>query len=1386
MYLTIQENRRPLQQGDRVEMVNGSAYLVDSFAGSGGFSLTYIAHKADSAQYVALKELFPAMLEDATATRREDGRIIITHPLSGADEEDDSKIWGEVLHYFKREAELTRKAACLYDGEGYTVRQNNPDVLSIHGPMKDLKGNHYLILDTFRGQSFASLIEEGWESAEDRGICVNNRLGDVIEVLEKVSLHLSRLHRDNKLLHLDLSPANIYLTERNAGTALEPYIIDYGSALEMSAAQETAGLKSHRFTMNPYSAPEVKALADLNDPESGYWVDQSSDTYPLCAILLYTAAGTEPRDARFTAKWKARIRTLFPAEIYQGNDKATFAESLIAILGKGLSSNQSKRFRSADELYRALHELKGSFQRIGILNRMDRDTLMSYLALGKYPLFDYADGAGELRFLCVGSGAMVKRFILSAISCGQMLHGTLHIHVAAKDYMEFRQSLLEAAPALKLFSNLSGQGDPAAQYVDFTFDSFSEDSEPQGIRELLEKHSNCLYFVISTGSDRRNLLLAEGLAQQLSADEKRARLIHYYTEEDAAKTIQPIGASGKVGNITLSPLGIMTPAYRKSAEVLGWRAFRVSYLYERLFNSSVNRSALLRKFILDDYGQNSSAAAALHMIYKLKSLHVDRKKSKAEIARQYFRRVEENMGALMELEHRRWMMYMAADGYTFPGTLTRDGQYKPNLNEIDKNSFREEYPGSNERKYNKKFHSTIKKRHPCMVPCSVSGVVLPRDRAFWDSFTSLDDILKTDFDPIDKVSLSLHLLSERKITHPSFHNNISHILNDEISIEIEDLLPQSASLKKAFEAFEALCLAVPKTKSLKNYSIKKQALLDALCKVDENISLEPYLEDLDNEFAVVKEFAGYKDYKAPDEIIIRGLPWVMYSLDHVTLVKMPTEEVVSKTAISLMLEPERLICYNMSEDDNLREFFKVHGDNTTVDFSPCGSESYTEMTEDILRLRARNQGSFLVDITGSDGLCAVAAIRASEKDRSIGVVRYNPETESVDNISNIPLTNVYTQAAKLSVSEAYLLHGAKSKNTSESYMYELRKNLNVLWSFYLKHISDWEMISDFFLIFGSPKAEVYKSNLPVGDGTTWQKITQQLSEVQLEETQMRSILQKLERNGIIQELNISTGRRFTDVRFACPSELYGQMSALLRQLGNMEFQSDIRLVKQGRYYVSISSGSKCMVNPTTTFENRETKKQHQMSNMLPVLEELKDTGVIEGLRITQQEDTKDGVRISFYYSSDAVWDVLSKAGNILEAYVWEQAAKTGFFDDVRTNFMFHWPEGDVSNELDVLATKGLSTLVISCKTAKFQKEHLYEVKYLADRFSVNTKAVIIYSSERAVKKSDSDSSAALRKRAAAMGIYMISRSILESGNLGQILTQIASGHITPQELLTMA
>jgi len=54
MYFQISDSRIPLKPGDVVVTASGSRIVIDRYAGSGGFSLMYIAHHEGSSRYVAL------------------------------------------------------------------------------------------------------------------------------------------------------------------------------------------------------------------------------------------------------------------------------------------------------------------------------------------------------------------------------------------------------------------------------------------------------------------------------------------------------------------------------------------------------------------------------------------------------------------------------------------------------------------------------------------------------------------------------------------------------------------------------------------------------------------------------------------------------------------------------------------------------------------------------------------------------------------------------------------------------------------------------------------------------------------------------------------------------------------------------------------------------------------------------------------------------------------------------------------------------------------------------------------------------------------------------------------------------------------------------------
>ena len=275
-------------------------------------------------------------------------------------------------------------------------------------------------------------------------------------------------------------------------------------------------------------------------------------------------------------------------------------------------------------------------------------------------------------------------------------------------------------------------------------------------------------------------------------------------------------------------------------------------------------------------------------------------------------------------------------------------------------------------------------------------------------------------------------------------------------------------------------------------------------------------------------------------------------------------------------------------------------------------------------------------------------------------------------------------------------------------------------------------------------------------------------------------MKKLEKEGIIKNFNIQETEAFYNLTFDYPlvsgdrsSDLFAaRFDALLKSLGNVTLSCDIVTnPKDKTKDIEISSNMKVSYYFTSdTFTNITRDKKFSLTAMEEPLKELKGMQLISFLEI---KNDRGNYNISFTYNNRAIRDCLTTAGNILEAYVWYQADKTGYFDSLQTNFSFTWHNSRVSNELDVILTHGLTTLVCSCKTAKFNKEHLYEVADLANRFSVNTKPVIIYSSDKAYDDGKiTSSTTAIRERAKEMGIYLIDKDMLND-NLGKELIRIA-------------
>lgn len=1389
MFYNLSDTRQPLENGNLVVIDDSTQYVIDRYIGCGGFSLMYIAHLKNSSRYVALKELFPKTAESGVVVRREDGKIVIYDPLAENVDADHSSELESMAAYFEREVKLTQKAGLVFNSSGKEDVQNSPDVLHISGPFRDEKGNLYIAVDTAQGETLGALISRGFLKNDDNEVVANGNLEDILAVLKDTTRLLSKLHGDNHMLHLDLSPDNIYVT-KSAGVRPTPHIIDYGSAYDKKDPNEQA---AHQFTCNPYSAPEVIALAELNDQSCGYQPTEASDTYAVVSILFYAATGkTYSPKMLFQSRWKEQIRDGYSPELY-GAEGEAFAEKLLSFFETGLSSDPSQRFASANELHAELSALQKSFKAYGnLLSLIEPDELMSYAVLEKKPLYHYKSESGNLDVLCLGSGVFVKRMILSLLSCGQMIGSNLNIHVvSAEPENVFRGALLDQAPALADYSNLVKDCNEFT-YVSFTYVYEPDLLQPERCAEIVKSYGFCRYVIISLGSNNKNFTLAQMYGKYLSDISTGGKtIIHYYMAEDAAMNVRSETDMDILSTcVELSAFGIDNAAYAKDLRSLGRRTLKLSYLYEKLANPCISLQEAAQKLAQDAYGQRSSCASALHLKYKLASIGINPAPStnhKAIISA-YLKKLQDpkSFGALLELEHRRWMMYMFADSWQLPA-----------IEQIDAYSFRETKAG-----FNDSFKDTMQKLHPCLVPCGIEGIRLQHlSHDVWDKFDSNEKIIASDYDPLDKMSLTLHLLAKKKINRSVTGDTMkAHLQNEvgamldqwEIGLAADDSKGRTDRLRTQYDQV-AKSLADLVSTGQYSGEREKVALLELVFE-EAGIDAAAGFQHLQDDLKLYIEYVRYRDYKSPDATIIENLPWLLYSDDGMTLIKLAGRTVSDNITGPLIMEPKKLIYFGKTPDDNLTAFLRAHGNRGVISFVPCREMDADSVYQELVRLKHKLPGRCVIDITGGDELHVAAAIRLSQLDRQISIVRSKEATQEIENICGFHRAAAYRLNTKISASEVYSLYGAQEIASSNQYMLKMGRAAKTLWMYYREFQNEWEMVTAFFHSRGSGTPELrFKYNKTNNGFVQWRNYTTIVDEFAWTSLNIKESFSCMENVGFIRNMTaIPTGRRGLTVSFQYPGNAPEQKNDFAFKGFNNFFKKKMWYAlspfvckvagnQDSDMYISLESGSSVEIYDQKGIDYADKRHQNEgggkrfaYTSVVPALQRLEEIGLICDL-FASPDMEQTPISIRYAYTDLAVKDCLMTAGNVLELYAWHAAVQTGYFDDCKANFSFRWKEG-IKNELDLILMKGLTALAVSCKTAKFKKEHLYEVKYLTDRFSLNSKAVIVYSSMQAVEEDGrlTNDTSAVKERAKSMGIYLIDMNELDSPDqLGGIFEKIA-------------
>jgi serine/threonine protein kinase len=235
-----QQANQPLPNGYQLQ-----TYRIASVLSCGGFSIVYLAYDEND-QPVAIKEYLPSQL----ALRKEGDAL-----PSIADENLATFRYG---------------MKCFFEEGRSLARLSHPNVVRV---LNFFRANEtvYMVMRYERGRTLQEHIQAR------RGSIKENFIRHVFALL----LNGLREVHSNKLLHLDIKPANIYI--RNDGS---PVLIDFGAARQTLAEE---GLKLNPMYTPGFAPPEQYRNRELLGP----W----SDVYAIGASMFACLAGVAPQAA---------------------------------------------------------------------------------------------------------------------------------------------------------------------------------------------------------------------------------------------------------------------------------------------------------------------------------------------------------------------------------------------------------------------------------------------------------------------------------------------------------------------------------------------------------------------------------------------------------------------------------------------------------------------------------------------------------------------------------------------------------------------------------------------------------------------------------------------------------------------------------------------------------------------------------------------------------------------------------------------------------------------------------------------------------------------------------------------------------------------------------
>lgn len=1460
-----------LRLSDKPDGTELTAYRIQSYIGEGGSAVCYAAVRESDQKTGKLKEFYPWTADHAedrnfSMERHPNGSL----SAGGALVKRFDEMRGDYVSAF---ALLNETIAQDDENEILKNYIQDCEILYGESCGPDRRGTVYIWTAGKAGQGLDEYLEDVRNNpGRDPDARLHEILGMTYTLTDCIrALHIAGLmHLDikpsNFLVMYDSShrirPSGISLFDINTlypvrGTLPLP-VGTYGFS-----APELYGTKNP--SVISFSGERRKRRFSLL---TGGRPDNRADIFSIGALLFYALVITdEIPDGYYRTEYYDRIDELVRgsalfAEAESGKDEELIRQ-IVNILKNCLAAHPSNRYQSCSrllgdlekaELYAKQYAVKksiiGQNKRFAIIEENEQGisdpVIVMQKLLYEHPLYHVLREHPEkkdIHVLTIGSGEYGQRFIDICLQTGQMDGYDLKITALGTAPDEDRSNYLKTRPEMSRFVNVDGS--MAAQeelaYAKLSFRPYpavrtgegfvlasgfgrgrtaeAADENRSLVRAVLAEprtggqtypEEGYDYIFIALGSDALNRAVAELFARENSRAGEIVPVCYISEskepepEGDMLPGLFPVYINETITPQTIHPQ-------------LEQMAFHTHICYKNSMN--FDRIDELKKFRGDRYNYRSSLASALSIPYKLYSVGID--ENDPQKAADRFRAeilskkdsdapAKRKFDALVVLEHRRWVIYMAADGWRAPAD---------EFGQLDLR--RCEQIG--------KAKDADTKTHACMVR-STAGAPLSQPEYTASHYEKWDDpVIDPRLDDLDRMSVELCQRLRRRANEYKRQDP----LNGTDAKALSELAAScNAKAVQAFRRFR-FCLknilngAVSYTRQYEYY---ENAFLAALEAEDAEIrdKAKERLSLIRKSFVPVIAANMHTDYKAYDAALIEKIPFIL-SWQHQSKLTMAfkagnrfacdNDSMFANAASATLLSPDHIqyLCYFRSGSD--AEFFtrrleavinylakrNVHSGISIAAAADGGEEEcrlLAEALQDLLEetgggaegessCNARLEEYVILPCSGRND--AAEVLLEFLKEHGAGIcdgsvplfdsARENAWFTTQILKSDIPYfelergSKMFTEHVGcdflqylsddtgLRINDMFALMNAED---THSRLPDFTEEYDTLWNFYQESAEGWNALCRMLQEHEQSRAPAVK--IPLNKEASRCLKTQEYPLPGVLYSAAMQLVSALETYGVVEkgtEITLRAGGDYL-IRITAGENLHPILENLFAAQNLIRGLYGIEAVPCRDYdgetlrisYPDLQVNSLCM----------DAAEPAVRGDILHLLENLQ-----KGHFITQLDTAQEGSAcVSFFYASASIRRLLTSTGEILKLHTYYQVLETGFFDDVACDYEFRWEDGGVTDALDLVLTKGFRSMIITCTdNPKLEAESYHKLYSIADHFGIGSVRVLIGNTWRNNDPNLRMQNELARTRGSQMGIITISGAE-EIQNIGETLAGLIS------------